>query len=130
MLRGRRLLAAVAMLAFAAPAAQAVSCKPGKYAGVDHNAFPMVLKLEAVKLPKKTDGYAPRCLVAESVGAALQRSWREFEGPKSVRVYGARWDGGRWRCRYRQRGDNELAWDGAVATCRQGKRRITVVMSP
>lgn len=82
---------AVALVPSAASAAT-VSCPPGKYLVTTADA---VASLKATGLPRKTDGYAPRCLVAEAVAAEATRT---ATFPKSIMVYGARWNGGKWRC--------------------------------
>ena len=65
-------------------------------------------KLRASDLPRRTDGYAPRCLVAESVAGEVKRAIQDTgERPSQVRVFGARWNGGRWHC----------AYTDAAATC-------------
>ena len=49
----------------------------------------------------KADGYAPRCLVAEATAAQVQ--YRAHDGgtlPAKVRVGGARWGVGAYRCTY------------------------------
>ncbi|MET0768921.1 MAG: hypothetical protein ABW081_03355 [Solirubrobacteraceae bacterium] len=101
----------LALLSFpAASSAKTVRCDIGYYApGLDHGK-PAVSKLRAVDLPRRTDGYAPRCLVAESVASEVKRGIQDTgERPARVRVYGARWSGGRWNCGY----------DGAATTCRK-----------
>ena len=91
----------------AAPGAYAgtVTCKPGTYGGADPSAFPAVGDLTATGLPKKTDGYAPPCLVADSVAGLVQASYKDegdgvWSFASSVHPMGARWDGGRWVCSY------------------------------
>lgn len=105
-----RLLRAVLMLALAstsaaaAPAAaraDSVSCRVGYYIPGADTASPTALNLRAHNLPRRTDGYAPRCLVAEAIVGRIQDRFAESGRlPAKVRVYGARWDGGRWRCTY------------------------------
>ena len=94
----------------AASAAKTVRCDIGHYApGLDHGK-PKVSKLRAIDLPRRTDGYAPRCLVAESVASEVKRAIQDTgERPAQVRAFGARWSGGRWNC----------AYDGAATTCRK-----------
>jgi hypothetical protein len=93
-----------------AASARTVRCDTGYYApGLDHGS-PEVAKLRAVDLPRRTDGYAPRCLVAESVASEVKRAIQDTgDRPARVRVFGARWNGGRWNC----------AYDGAATTCRK-----------
>jgi hypothetical protein len=98
-----RVLVLVAASLLAAPTAanakaHAVRCNGHTYSLIDPNAFPGIGKLRAIDLPRKTDGYAPRCLVAEAVAAKVQAKWRRgITHPTVVKVGGARWDGGRWR---------------------------------
>ena len=109
----RRLLPlALVPVLLAVPAsadAATIRCKVGYYApGLAHGK-PVVSKLRAVDLPRRTDGYAPRCLVAEAVADAVKTGIEDTGArPQQVRVQGARWNGGRWTCEY----------DGAAAVCR------------
>jgi hypothetical protein len=93
------ILVAAALLALPATAsAKTVRCNGHTYGLIDPSAFPGIGKLRAVNLPRKTDGYAPPCLVAEAVAAKVQAKWRHgIKKPTVVKVGGARWDGGRWR---------------------------------
>ena len=104
-------LAAVAALALPASAsADVVRCTVGHYAPTLAHSKPEVSRLRAVNLPRRTDGYAPRCLVAEAVAAEVKRAIQDTGSrPAQVRVFGARWSGGRWNC----------AYDGAATTCRK-----------
>ena len=90
--------------------ASKVRCDIGYYApGLDHGQ-PRVSKLRAIDLPRRTDGYAPRCLVAEAVASEVKRAIQDTgERPARVRVFGARWSGGRWNCAYAD----------ATTTCRK-----------
>ena len=73
----------------------------------------------AVNLPRRTDGYAPRCLVDEAVVGRIQDRYERTGGlPATVRIGGAASSGGRWDCTH---GDGR-------GTCRKrGKprRRVT-----
>ncbi len=114
------LLAAAATAVAAAPAsADTVTCNPGEYQLL-HGENPTIENLRAHNLPRKTDGYAPRCLVAEAIAADIQRTLQNGgKAPRRLFVYGARWTGGKWRCRY----------PGDRAVCRKkGKpaRRVTM----
>src|SRR3954471_6669697 len=104
------LLAAAATALAAAPAsADTITCDPGEYLLL-HGENPTIADLKAHNLPRKTDGYAPRCLVAEAIAAEIQRRLQDGkDAPRTVLVYGARWNGGKWRCRYP---------DGDRASCR------------
>ena len=96
------LLAAAATAVAAAPAsADTITCDPGEYQLL-HGENPTIADLKAHNLPRKTDGYAPRCLVAEAVVAEIQLGYDEQQGrlPPRLRVFGARWSAGRWRCSY------------------------------
>jgi hypothetical protein len=114
------LLAAAATAVAAAPAsADTITCDPGEYQLL-HGENPTIADLKAHNLPRKTDGYAPRCLVAEAIASEIQRTLQDGGAkPRTVTVYGARWNGGKWRCRY----------PGDRASCRKkGKptRRVTM----
>lgn len=117
---GRRVLAvsatvAVAWTVSAATAeARTVKCRIGYFSpGLDDSRFPTIHQLRAVDLPRRTDGYAPRCLVAESVAAlvkdgvakAARKQGYDFRfdrhAPRTVTPMGARWYGGRYRIAYR-----------------------------
>jgi hypothetical protein len=115
------LLLAAALVA-AAPAAQADTkrCRVGYYIPGADMAEPDITKLRAIDLPRRTDGYAPRCLVAEAVVGRIQdRYERTGSLPGTVRIGGAAWSGGRWDCTY---GDGR-------GTCRKrGKPRRRVTM--
>ena len=114
------LAAAATAIAAAAPAsADTVTCDPGRYQLL-HGENPTIADLQAHNLPRKTDGYAPRCLVAEAIASKIQRTLQNGGAkPRTVRVYGARWDGGRWRCSY----------PGDRASCqKRGKPRRRVTM--
>jgi len=63
-------------------------------------SFPAVYRVKAINLPRKTYGYAPRWLVAETIVGHIQGSM-EKGIPARVHPQGARWDGGTWRVRYR-----------------------------
>ena len=114
------LLAVAATAVAAAPAsADTVTCAPGEYLLL-HGENPRIADLRAHNLPRKTDGYAPRCLVAEAIAAEIQRTLQGGgKAPRTVLVYGARWTGGKWRCRYR---------DEVNVSCRKKakpRRRVT-----
>src|SRR5690242_13176470 len=99
----RRLLTAALILAAAltalpaAASARTVRCRPGRYRLVDPALFPGIGHLRAAGLPRRTDGYAPRCLVAEAIAAGIQQFWADHKRlPRRLHVFGARWEGGRW----------------------------------
>ena len=64
-------------------------------------AFPAVERVTTVGLPRLTDGYAPRWLVAQSAVGVIQH--RAYNGafPRRIWIRGARWGAGRWRVHYR-----------------------------
>lgn len=101
------LIAVFAVAAAARPASASASsvvkCNGHTFGMIDESSFPGIDKLRAHNLPRRTDGYAPRCLVAESVAGMVQTKWGNGVGfPQRVRVMGARWYAGYWRVRYRQ----------------------------
>ncbi len=115
------LIALLSLAATAAPAsADTITCDPGEYQLL-HGENPTIAALKAHNLPRKTDGYAPRCLVAEAIASDIQRALQNGErAPRTVFAYGARWTAGKWRCRYP---------GGDRASCRKkGKpeRRVTM----
>jgi hypothetical protein len=114
------LVAAAALAAPATAAADHVSCRVGYYSPGADTASPSITNLRAHDLPRKTDGYAPRCLVAEAIVGKIQfRFGRSGKLPAKVWIYGARWNGGRWRCSY----------PAGQAVCRKiGKPRRRVTM--
>ena len=115
-------VAALGVSASTAPAATSVvRCSGKTYGGVDRFGFPTVSRLRAINLPRRTDGYAPRCLVAESVAGAIQ----DRHGRTGfVTVGGARWRGGTWRVTRTIVTTSEGAF--ARFTARKGQRqRIT-----
>ena len=90
--------------------------------------YPAVSKVKATNLPRLTDGYAPRWLVAESVVGLIQYRMSDGKGiPSRVRVGGARWNGGTWRIRYRlvtvTEGGNDYSYGRFTAT--HGSQRLT-----
>jgi hypothetical protein len=113
------LVAAAALVAAAPASAVTITCDPGEYQLL-HGENPTIEDLKAHNLPRKTDGYAPRCLVAEALAAEIQRTLQDGrKAPRTVSVFGARWAGGKWRCSY----------PGDRAVCkRKGKpgRRVTM----
>lgn len=59
------------------------------------------VKLLRIKMRKRrADGYAPRCLVAEAVAMNVVNPG---DRPAKVKVYGARWNGGTYRCAYAEK---------------------------
>ena len=116
------LFLAAALLIVVVPPAQADTkrCRVGYYSPGADIRQPDITKLRAINLPRRTDGYAPRCLVAEAIVGRIQDRYEETGAlPATVRVYGAAWSGGRWNCTY---GDGR-------GTCRKrGKphRRVTM----
>ena len=112
------LLLPLGLLGATPAAAATVTCTYGEYFPGSGNPDPAVTDLKAHNLPRRTSGYAPRCLVAESVARFVQFDASEGTKPKKVKVMGARWYGGVYRCSYA----------GTAVTCRKtGKprRRVT-----
>ena len=94
-----------------AASAHTTSCKVGYYSPGLDESFPAVDKLRARNLPRLTDGYAPRCLVAEGVAGAVQSYWSEYyRAPRRVTVMGASWYSGKWNVRYRLETNGEWSW--------------------
>lgn len=124
-------LAGVAALAVAAPSsaqAATVKCKIGYYAPGADEGTPTPAGLRAVGLPKKTDGYAPPCLVAEAAVQQIQLAFGD-DGklPTRLTIFGARWSAGKWNCTYATAEGSTQA-----ATCRKaGKpsRKIKVTLA-
>jgi hypothetical protein len=111
---------AAGLLAVATPAgAVTITCDPGEYLLL-HGENPTIENLRAHNLPRKTSGYAPRCLVAEAIAAEIQRRLQNGEkAPRTVSVMGAQWSSGKWRCSY----------PGDRAVCKKnGKPRRRVTM--
>src|SRR5829696_3497119 len=111
--------AATAAVAAAPASADSVTCAPGEYLLI-HGQNPRIADLEAHNLPRRTSGYAPRCLVAEAIASDMQRALQNgHKAPRRLSVYGARWGAGHWRCSY----------PSDRADChRQGKPRRRVTM--
>ena len=132
-MRKARMLVLVAAALLVAPPtagakAHAVRCNGHTYSLIDPAAFPGIGKLRAIDLPRETDDYAPRCLVAEAVAAKVQAKWRQgVKQPTTVRVGGARWDGGRWRVTATIRQPSGKTPYAAVTARKVGasKRRVT-----
>lgn len=116
------------MLLALAPAAlaQTTSCKNNRYFAVDPTAFPGVEHIRAINLPRLTTGYAPRCLVAESIGGDIQYFFSQHSRfPRSLEIHGARWDAGTWRLRYtRRQFASGAQYRHAVAS--HGRQRVTM----
>jgi hypothetical protein len=114
-------VAAVALVADVANAAPNLTrCSGRTYGAIDRNAFPTIRQLRTYNLPRLTDGYAPRCLVAESIAGNVQAKKGR---PGRYRVGGARWYAGVWVVRrtiVRTR-------DGGYAkfTATHGRQRVT-----
>ena len=98
----RASLIALVLLAVAPASASAdhVSCPVGHYLVGIERSSPKPSNLRAYNLPRRTDGYAPRCLVAEAIVSEIQINAEGGRLPERLQVFGARWSGGRWRCSY------------------------------
>ena len=118
----KALLLVAALLAVPATAqgeATTITCDAGQYQLL-HGENPRIEQLRAHNLPRRTSGYAPRCLVAEAIAADIQRALQDGkDGPRTLSVYGARWGAGHWRCSYP---------DGRADCHRKGKPRRRVTM--
>jgi hypothetical protein len=103
-------------------------CSGHTYRLIDPAAFPGVYRLTAINLPALTDGYAPRCLVAEDVASQVQyKVGRLHRYPAAVIAMGARWYSGTWRITYRFRyfpGPTKVA-GSKFMTARRGNQTIT-----
>lgn len=128
----KTILTAAALLALAVAPASAEAktgrCPLPKYGLVDPSAFPGVQNLRVRNVPTASD-YAPPCLVAESVAALIQEGFAESPGPfpRTVRPRGARWDGGRYRCRYERRQGEDNPYEHATCTSvRRASRKVTM----
>ena len=96
------LAAVVAASALAIPATASASSHTIDLPREYQQSFPSVKRVTATNVPRLTDGYAPRWLVAQGLIGAIQYRMSEGEGiPSRVWVRGARWNGGHWRVRYR-----------------------------
>jgi hypothetical protein len=85
--------------------------------------FPAVNRVKTVNLPAKTDGYAPRWLVAEGAVGVIQSRMSEGRGiPSRIRVMGARWYAGTWNVRYRVVTNGEYSYGKFVVS--QGSKRL------
>lgn len=127
--RRRILVLAVAWSVVAiAPAAQArtTQCSGNHYLAIDPAAFPGIGNERAINLPRLTDGYAPRCLVADSVAGYIQSFFHQHSRfPRTLQIHGARWDAGTWRLRYTRRQFAPGAqYRYAVAS--HGRQRVTM----
>jgi hypothetical protein len=115
----------VLLLAATGASAQTTRCNGNHYLLIDTHGSPSVANIVATGLPRLTDGYAPRCLVAEAVAADVQQFHRlHHRYPKSLHTYGAQWDGGVWKFSYVTRKAGSERYQHATAT--QGARRITI----
>ncbi|HEX3977719.1 MAG TPA: hypothetical protein VHW96_15740 [Solirubrobacteraceae bacterium] len=117
-------IAALALAIAPAANAQTTRCSGKRYLLVSTHISPSVAHIEAVGLPRLTDGYAPRCLVAEAIAAGVQQFRNQHHRyPKSLRIYGAQWDGGAWKLSYAARKAGSKRYQHATA--QQGAKRVT-----
>ena len=121
--------AAVAML-IAVPTASAktIHCSGHRYRLIDGRAFPSISNLDATNLPTFTSGYAPPCLVAESLAADIQFYWSgHYKLPKKDRPYGARWRAPTFKITYTKKPlKNEPGNSYKYAVAKAGKEKITM----
>lgn len=81
-------------------------------------------KLKAINLPVKTDGYAPRCLVAETIAGLVQDGFKKKgKLPQRVHPRGARWDGGVWTVSYKFQKTQDGGYQ--LMNARRGKQQVT-----
>ena len=103
----RRLAFALCLGAFAFPSAAdgaTVKCRGWKYAMPP--GHPQITALTVFMKAKRVSGYAPRCLVGESVATTLERRSRQhLKTFRVINVYGARWNAGRFGCRATHKGN-------------------------
>jgi hypothetical protein len=113
----RRLLVlsiVVASLLVATPSAAAAKpCRFGYYVPGSPNGT-LIKKLKITTTTQRIDGYAPPCLVAESVAYDATGT-----GKRRIHVYGARWDGGSYHCR------SKLVYDRSRQFVRYTRMRCT-----
>lgn len=124
------LLAAPVAILVAVPAAGAktIHCSGHRYRLIDSHAFPSISNLDATNLPTFTSGYAPRCLVAESLAADIQFYWSEHGRlPNKDRPYGARWRAPTFKITYTKKSlKNEPGNSYKYAVAKAGKETITM----
>jgi hypothetical protein len=122
------LFAAALGLAATDASAATVKCVAGAHGGYDREMFPVVYRLRAINLPKKTDGKASPCAVADFVAGAIQGGFADTEDlPTVISVLGPRWDAGEWICVYKEMQGEYVPY--IVAKChRSGKsfRKVTM----
>jgi hypothetical protein len=100
------LAAVIAALALAPAAGEAAklsyhSCDGKKYWLVKDLKNPSVALLRIKMRKSMADGYAPRCLVAEAAAAQVQYGAQDGGTPPAkLKVGGARWWVGSYRCTY------------------------------
>jgi hypothetical protein len=111
-------------IAPAAASAKTSVCKVGVYYPDIETQFPAPGRLRAHNLPRWTDGYAPRCMVAEWLVANVQWYWADHgHAPRRVDAMNDVWDGGVWHLKYRLRSNGDVMWAEFTAT--QGTKRVT-----
>lgn len=100
-----------------------VRCRVGRYGLLD-GEYPAISALTASGLPHKTDGIASPCLVAESIGRAMQATWALEESfPRVVHPRGATWRANPFRCTYSERqGEDPYVY----AECRSQQQLVTM----
>jgi hypothetical protein len=103
------LVAVIAALGLSPATGQAAklkyhSCDGKKYWLVKDLEDPSVSLLRIKMRKSRADGYAPRCLVAEATAAEAQRGAADGKPPAKVKVYGARWGVGDYKCTYEAKG--------------------------
>lgn len=76
----------------------AVRLRGNRYWAIDPAGFPAIQNVRAINLPRLTTGYAPRCLVADSVAGVIQYFWSQHHRfRRTEQIHSARWDAGNQR---------------------------------
>ncbi len=123
---GATVLAALALAP--AASAQTTKCRGNRYLVIQSSGFPGIRNERAINLPRRTSGYAPRCLVADSIASGIQYFWSQHQRlPHSLPVHGARWDAGVWQLQYTVRhvkAEPAVVYRHLVA--RHGRQRVTM----
>jgi hypothetical protein len=115
-------VAVAAALAVAAPALASTTVRLDESY---QQVFPAVYRATLTNVPAKTNGYAPRWLVAESIVGVIQARMMDGDGiPSRISIGGARWSGGTWKVRYRVVTTKHDSSYGKF-TVTQGAKRVT-----
>jgi hypothetical protein len=119
------LAAAAAAVAPAGASAAVTRCSGDQYQLIQRGGLVSIERLRTVGLPRRTDGYAPRCLVAEALASDVQGTYeRSGRIPRRIRLFGARWNGGTWTVRAKREGQ-----EAHTVTARRGRAKIAFFMA-